>query len=223
VLRASKVQTGDPDARLPFASKAKGKFAVARLNAPTVTATTSCTPTVTTIGSVITRAVRSVGNSVDEYPWHAALIESQPKLVRDAYLAMVQLRLSQNEQIIDGLRQLLPSLRLRRTGQLSFSICCGNFPMPISSSLPSVEGAEPGDLLVVDLLAVGTLPESLWGFDGFFSKKNGGGFLTDHFPLAQKSTWDISGLYTHSRYVPGVNLAGLTHCAHRLIATSCYD
>ena len=59
-----------------------------------------------------------------------------------------------------------------------------------------VEGAEPGDLLVVDLLDIGALPESLWGFNGFFSKKNGGGFLTEHFPLAQKSIWDISGLFT---------------------------
>jgi formamidase len=74
-----------------------------------------------------------------------------------------------------------------------------------------VEGAEPGDLLVVDLLDVGALQESLWGFNGFFSKKNGGGFLTDHFPLAQKSIWDISGLYTHSRHVPGVKFAGLIH------------
>src|SRR5437879_790151 len=48
-----------------------------------------------------------------------------------------------------------------------------------------VKGAEPGDLLVVDLLDVGPLKESLWGFNGFFSKKNGGGFLTDHFPLAR--------------------------------------
>ena len=54
-----------------------------------------------------------------------------------------------------------------------------------------VKGAEPGDLLVVDLLDVGPMQESLWGFNGFFSKKNGGGFLTDHFPLAQKSIWDI--------------------------------
>src|SRR6516164_6830912 len=40
-----------------------------------------------------------------------------------------------------------------------------------------VKGAEPGDLLVVDLLDVGPLKESLWGFNGFFSKQNGGGFL----------------------------------------------
>ena len=55
-----------------------------------------------------------------------------------------------------------------------------------------VKGAEPGDLLVVDLLDVGPLKESLWGFNGFFSKQNGGGFLKaqlfqvfqdDHFAI----------------------------------------
>lgn len=74
-----------------------------------------------------------------------------------------------------------------------------------------VRGAEPGDLLVVDLLDIGAKPESLWGFNGFFSKKNGGGFLTEHFPLAQKSIWDIEGLFTRSRHVPGVRYAGLVH------------
>lgn len=74
-----------------------------------------------------------------------------------------------------------------------------------------VKGAEPGDLLVVDLLDVGPMKESLWGFNGFFSKQNGGGFLTDHFPLAQKSIWDFKGMYTSSRHIPGVNFAGLIH------------
>lgn len=74
-----------------------------------------------------------------------------------------------------------------------------------------VEGAEPGDLLVVDILDIGAFPESEWGFNGFFSKENGGGFLTDHFPEAQKSIWDISGMYTSSRHVPGVEFAGLVH------------
>ena len=74
-----------------------------------------------------------------------------------------------------------------------------------------VKGAEPGDLLVVDLLDVGPVKESLWGFNGFFSKKNGGGFLTDHFPLAQKSIWDFKGMFTSSRHIPGVNFAGLIH------------
>jgi formamidase len=74
-----------------------------------------------------------------------------------------------------------------------------------------VAGAKPGDLLVVDILDIGTLPGSQWGFNGFFSKKNGGGFLTEHFPQAQKSIWDISGLYTTSRHIPGVSFAGLVH------------
>ncbi|MDX6752638.1 formamidase [Geminicoccaceae bacterium 1502E] len=74
-----------------------------------------------------------------------------------------------------------------------------------------VEGAEPGDLLVVDLLDIGALPGADWGFNGFFSKRNGGGFLTEHFPEAQKSIWDIEGLFTRSRHVPGVSYAGLVH------------
>jgi len=70
-----------------------------------------------------------------------------------------------------------------------------------------VRGAQPGDLLVVDLLDIGAKSDSLWGFNGFFSKKNGGGFLTDHFPEAQKSIWDIKGMFTESRHVPGVKYA----------------
>ncbi|POF28277.1 formamidase [Roseibium marinum] len=74
-----------------------------------------------------------------------------------------------------------------------------------------VKGAEPGDLLVVDILDIGAKEEMLWGFNGFFSKQNGGGFLTEHFPQAQKSIWDIEGMFTRSRHVPGVNYAGLIH------------
>jgi len=74
-----------------------------------------------------------------------------------------------------------------------------------------VEGAEPGDLLEVDILDIGTFEESQWGFNGFFSKQNGGGFLTEHFPEAQKSIWDIEGMFTKSRHVPGVRYAGLIH------------
>ena len=82
-----------------------------------------------------------------------------------------------------------------------------------------VKGAEPGDLLVVDLLDIGAKPDSLWGFNGFFSKKNGGGFLTDHFPLAQKSIWDIEGMFTRSRHVPGVSYRRTdSSWAHRLPA-----
>ncbi|MFT6122870.1 MAG: formamidase [Oleiphilaceae bacterium] len=74
-----------------------------------------------------------------------------------------------------------------------------------------VEGAEPGDLLVVDILDIGTFDDSQWGFNGFFSKQNGGGFLDEHFPEAQKSIWDFNGMFTSSRHVPGVEFAGLIH------------
>jgi formamidase len=74
-----------------------------------------------------------------------------------------------------------------------------------------VEGAEPGDLLVVDFLDVGVLPGAEWGFNGIFAKKNGGSFLTEHYPLAHKSIWDFKGMFTSSRHVPGVSFAGLIH------------
>ena len=74
-----------------------------------------------------------------------------------------------------------------------------------------VEGAEPGDLMVVDLLDVGALPASAWGFTGIFARDNGGGFLTEHFPSACKACWDFHGIYTTSRHVPGVRWAGIIH------------
>lgn len=74
-----------------------------------------------------------------------------------------------------------------------------------------VEGAEPGDLLVVDILDLGAIPGSEWGFNGIFAKENGGGFLTEHFPEARKSCWDIRGIYATSRHVPGVRYPGLVH------------
>lgn len=74
-----------------------------------------------------------------------------------------------------------------------------------------VEGAEPGDLLVVDILDIGTLKESDWGFNGFFAKENGGGFLTEHLPDARKSIWGFKGINTWSRHIPGVEFAGIMH------------
>ena len=74
-----------------------------------------------------------------------------------------------------------------------------------------VKGAQRGDLLVVELLDIGAKDDSQWGFNGFFSKKNGGGFLTEHFPQAQKSIWDFHGMFTTSRHIPGVKYAGLIH------------
>ncbi|MEP9374833.1 formamidase [Mesorhizobium sp. KR1-2] len=74
-----------------------------------------------------------------------------------------------------------------------------------------VEGAEPGDLLVVDLLDLGALPDSQWGFTGIFARENGGGFLTQHYPQARKAIWDFHGIYCTSRHVPGVRWAGIIH------------
>lgn len=72
-----------------------------------------------------------------------------------------------------------------------------------------IEGAEPGDLLVVDLLDI--KPITPVGFSGIFAKSNGGGFLADYFPDAAKAIWDLKGLYATSRHIPGVRIAGLTH------------
>ena len=74
-----------------------------------------------------------------------------------------------------------------------------------------VEGADPGDLLVVDILDIGTLAESEWGFTGLFAKENGGGFLTEHYPEARKACWDFHGIYASSRHIPGVKFAGIMH------------
>jgi predicted NACHT family NTPase len=41
------------------------------------------------------------------HPWRTALTEHRPGLVRDAYLAVAHLRLSRNEQLVDGLTELL--------------------------------------------------------------------------------------------------------------------
>ncbi len=74
-----------------------------------------------------------------------------------------------------------------------------------------VEGAEPGDLMVVDILDIGPIEGSEWGFNGLFDKQNGGGFLTEHYPEAVKSCWDFHGIYTTSRHVPKVRYPGLIH------------
>jgi formamidase len=75
----------------------------------------------------------------------------------------------------------------------------------------AVSTAEPGDLLVVDILDIGALPNSEWGFTGIFDKTNGGGFLTDYYPRAAKAIWNFEGIYAKSRHIPGVKFAGLMH------------
>ena len=36
-------------------------------------------------------------------------------------------------------------------------------------------------------------------------------FLSEHYPEARKSCWDIKGIYATSRHVPGVRYPGLVH------------
>jgi formamidase len=83
-----------------------------------------------------------------------------------------------------------------------------------------IEGAEPGDLLVVDILDLGPCqppqergdaPGQGWGYTGVFAKVNGGGFLTDHFPDAYKAIWDFHGQDATSRHLPGIRYTGITH------------
>ncbi len=83
----------------------------------------------------------------------------------------------------------------------------------------AVEGAEPGDLLIVDILDVGPIPQQDsgplagqgWGYTGIFAKKNGGSFLVDQFPDAYKAIWDFSGQTATSRHVPEVSFTGIIH------------
>ena len=72
-----------------------------------------------------------------------------------------------------------------------------------------INGVEPGDILVVDILDIG--PIQTWGYNGIFAKENGGSFLVDQYPNAAKSVWDFHGIYATSRHVPGVRFAGIQH------------
>lgn len=81
-----------------------------------------------------------------------------------------------------------------------------------------IEGAKPGDLLIVDILDVGPIPQEEgplagqgWGYTGIFAKKNGGSFLTDQFPDAYKAVWDFNGQTATSRHIPGVSFTGIIH------------
>ena len=83
----------------------------------------------------------------------------------------------------------------------------------------AVQGAEPGDLLIVDILDVGPIPQEDsgplagqgWGYTGVFATGNGGGFLTEQFPDAYKVIWDFQGGKATSRHVPGVSFTGIVH------------
>ncbi|MDA8371594.1 MAG: acetamidase/formamidase family protein [Nocardiopsaceae bacterium] len=82
----------------------------------------------------------------------------------------------------------------------------------------AVEGAEPGDLVAIDIMDLGPIPQQNgpvcgqgWGYSGIFAKVNGGGFLTDYYPEAYKAIWDFHGQETTSRHIPGVRFTGISH------------
>ncbi|KAI0394471.1 formamidase [Xylariaceae sp. FL0594] len=74
-----------------------------------------------------------------------------------------------------------------------------------------VEGARPGDALLVEIMDVQPSDEQPWGFTGIFDKSNGGGFLDEIYPSAAKAIWDFEGIYCTSRHIPHVKFAGLIH------------
>ena len=75
----------------------------------------------------------------------------------------------------------------------------------------AVNGARPGDLLVVDILDIGPLPGAEWGYTAILDRATGTGLLTDAFPEARKAIWDLNGIYAASRHVEGVRFIGIAH------------
>ncbi|KAG6867697.1 hypothetical protein C0993_012165 [Termitomyces sp. T159_Od127] len=67
-----------------------------------------------------------------------------------------------------------------------------------------VEGAEPGDCLVIEILDGKSLKDRIalarliWTTTEFDSK-------------AAKAIWDLEGVYATSRHIPGIRFAGITH------------
>ena len=97
-----------------------------------------------------------------------------------------------------------------------------NAPLPgvhVLSGPFHVEGAEPGDLLIVDILEIdacdqedeGPFSGMGWGYTGVFAKENGGGFLTERFPDAYKVIWDFTGDVATSRHIPECSYVGIHH------------
>ncbi|KAJ6578077.1 Acetamidase/Formamidase [Mycena capillaripes] len=76
----------------------------------------------------------------------------------------------------------------------------------------AVEGTEPGDCLVVDILDVTPFEKMPWGYTGIFELNNGGGLFAREFDSkAAKAIWDFHGIYASSRHIPGVRFAGVSH------------
>ncbi|EAZ62782.2 formamidase [Scheffersomyces stipitis CBS 6054] len=75
----------------------------------------------------------------------------------------------------------------------------------------NIEGAKPGDVLVVEIKDVQPLDRQPWGYCGIFHKTNGGGFLDKFYPEAAKAIFDLEGIHATSRHIPNVKFTGLIH------------
>lgn len=72
----------------------------------------------------------------------------------------------------------------------------------------AIEGLEPGDLLVVDIVNIG--PFQAWvGCTGVFAGKRR--WVPDRLASASKAIWDLDGVWASSRHVPGVRFIGDSH------------
>lgn len=74
-----------------------------------------------------------------------------------------------------------------------------------------IEGAEPGDALIVEIKDVQPLERQPWGYCGIFHKDNGGGFLDRFYPECAKAVFDFDGIHATSRHIPHVKFPGLVH------------
>ncbi|EDK44556.1 hypothetical protein PVL30_003579 [Lodderomyces elongisporus] len=75
----------------------------------------------------------------------------------------------------------------------------------------NIEGAEPGDAILVEIKDVQPLERQPWGYCGVFHKSNGGGFLDKFYPEAAKAIFDFEGIHATSRHLPHTKFTGLIH------------
>lgn len=95
---------------------------------------------------------------------------------------------------LDG--QLTPDSTAEEVGKVDLSVC-----HPLTGPV-YVEGAEPGDLLVVEILEVAA-PSFGWT-----AEIPGFGFLRDEFPEPYLAKWDIDGGWATSEDLPGIRVPG---------------
>ena len=87
-----------------------------------------------------------------------------------------------------------------------------------------VAGAEPGDLLVVDILDIGPHPKQKWGYTGIFCKTTAAGSSPITSPTPTRPSGSSTASGPRSRHVPGVRIPYLAHPASsaRPLPTSCW-